>query len=111
MSDSIQKLTEEIISYRDERDWKQFHTPKNMAANISVEAGELLEHFRWSEHPDNPVAMREEAADVLYALLLFAHDAGFDIAAELRSKLDKNAAKYPVEKVKGKHHKYDHYEK
>lgn len=105
--DSIKALTEMLIEYRDDRDWKQFHSLKNMASNISVEAGELLDHFRWNEVADDPAAMREEAADILYSLLIFSYDAKIDIGDALVKKLAKNAAKYPVSKAKGSAKKYD----
>jgi dCTP diphosphatase len=110
MSDSLKQLTKVIIAYRDERDWKQFHTPKNSAANIVVEAAELLEHFRWQEAADDVNAVKEEAADVLYSLLLFAHEAKIDLGAELLQKLKKNAANYPAHKAKGRATKYTAYE-
>lgn len=106
-ADSIQALTKMLIEYRDEREWKQFHSLKNMASNISVEAGELLDHFRWNELADDPAAVREEAADVLYSLLIFGHDADIDLGDALVKKLAKNAAKYPVNKAKGSPKKYD----
>jgi NTP pyrophosphatase (non-canonical NTP hydrolase) len=96
-----------LIEYRDERDWKQFHTLKNSASNISVEAGELLDHFRWNEAADDPAGVREEAADILYSLLFFCHDANIDLGAALITKLAKNAAKYPVAKAKGSPKKYN----
>jgi dCTP diphosphatase len=106
-TDSIKTLTKMLIEYRDERDWKQFHSLRNNSANISVEAGELLDHFRYNDVPDDPAAVREEAADVLYALLIFCYDAEIDIGPALVKKLAKNAAKYPVSKAKGSPKKYD----
>jgi len=106
-TDSLHYLQEQIIAYRDERDWKQFHTPKNCAANIAVEAGELLDHYRWQEKADDRQAVVDEAADVLYSLLMFCEAEDIDLGEAVMAKLAKNAAKYPPEKAKGKPHKYD----
>jgi NTP pyrophosphatase (non-canonical NTP hydrolase) len=105
-TDSIRYLQEQIIAFRDERDWAQFHTPKNTAANIAVEAGELLDAYRWKEEASDSQAVSEEAADVLYALLLFCQAEQIDIGDELIKKLAKNAHKYPVDKAKGNNGKY-----
>jgi dCTP diphosphatase len=99
MSDSIEELTKAIINYRD----------KNLAANLAVEAGELLEHYRWQDEPDDPQATAEEAADLLYSILLFAHEVKIDLGAEMLKKLEKNATKYPANKAKGRAAKYTHY--
>ncbi len=109
----LEDLTRQIVEFRDERDWKQFHSPKNLAASISIEAAELLECFQWSS--DETIAgdvekrrgeIEEEIADVLIYALLLAHDTGIDPAEAVRRKLAKNGAKYPAEKAKGKREKY-----
>lgn len=114
MSDAkITGLVERIIAFRDARDWKQFHNPKDMALSLVLEAGEVMEHFQWK----NPEEMQkhlaeksqevgEELADVLYWVLLMAHDFQIDVLEALERKIAKNEAKYPVEKAKGSHAKY-----
>ncbi|MBN2840127.1 MAG: nucleotide pyrophosphohydrolase [Coriobacteriia bacterium] len=106
-------LTRQIVEFRDERDWKQFHSPRNLAASISIEAAELLECFQWSS--DETIAddvekrrgeIEEEIADVLIYALLLAHDTGIDPAEAVQRKLEKNDAKYPTEKAKGSRAKY-----
>ena len=109
----IQKLTEEIVRFRDARDWKQFHNPKDCALSLSLEAAEVMEHFQWknakemerhiAEHREE---VGEELADVLYWVLLMSYDMKIDITKALEKKNKKNAAKYPVDKAKGKHTKY-----
>ena len=106
-TDSIKYLAEQIISYRDDRDWKQYHTAKNCAANISVEAGELLDFYRWQEHASSKDAAAEEAADIFYSLVLYCDAEGIDLGKAVINKLEKNAAKYPVDKFKGSAKKYD----
>lgn len=102
----LERLTSKILEFRDQRDWKQFHTQKNVAAALSVEAAELLEHFLWDDKPTKPDEVRQEIADILYYTLLFAHEAGIDPADALEEKIQMNASKYPVEKSKGKSTKY-----
>jgi dCTP diphosphatase len=105
-TDSLKYLQDQIIAFRDERDWKQFHTPKNCAANLAVESGELLDFYRWKEEATDRSKAAEEAADVLYSLLMYCEAEEIDVGEELVKKLAKNAAKYPVDKAKGKPHKY-----
>lgn len=112
MSD-IKKLTEIIIRYRDERDWKQFHNPKDLALSLVLEAAEVTEHFQWKNSTEIKAYVRtnkddigEELADVLYWVLLLSHDLGIDIQEALEKKMEKNRTKYPIEKAKGKHTKY-----
>ena len=113
MSD-IKKLTEHVINFRDARDWKQFHNPKDVALSMVLEASELMEHFQWKTVHEvegyikkNKKAISEELADVLYWVLLMSHDLGIDVKDALIKKLAKNKKKYPVKKAKGKHTKYD----
>ena len=110
----IQKLTEDIINFRDARDWKQFHNPKDCALSLVLEATEVMEHFQWKslvemeKHiKDNKEDVADELADVLYWVLLMSNDLDIDIVKALEKKNKKNAAKYPVEKAKGKHTKYN----
>lgn len=103
-------------AFTEERDWAQFHSPRNLAMALSVEANELLELFLWSRddgpqplHPDRTPRVADEAADVLLCLLNFCDRADIDLEAALESKLERARAKYPVDKVRGKALKYDEY--
>ena len=114
MKDTIQELTDRIIKFRDARDWRQFHNPKDVAISLSLEAAELLEHFQWKDEAAAARHLRsakehvsDELADVLYWVLLLAHDLGIDIRRAALRKLRKNAAKYPVRKARGRSAKYD----
>lgn len=112
-NDSIAQLTKLAIQFRDERDWKQFHNPKDMALSLALESAEVLELMQWKngdelrEHlTKNREQLGEELSDVLFWVLAMANDFGIDIDASFRSKLLKNAAKYPIEKSKGVSTKY-----
>ena len=115
MSDSIKELTAKIEEFRDARNWKQFHNPKDMAISITLEAAELLEVFQWSgantdADTDRKIEkIQEELADVLIYSLLMGHDLGFDIFEIVSSKIDANNRKYPAEKAYGKSAKYTEY--
>ena len=114
MHHDLQTLLEKLIKFREERDWAQFQTAKNLALSISLEAAELLEHFQWSAEnqdlsPDKRQAMAEEVADILIYLLLFAHKLGIDPVEAAQDKIEKNAQKYPAELVRGKSAKYTKY--
>ena len=99
-----------VIRFRDDRDWRQFHTPKDLAISLSLEAAELLEVFQWSgtdlECRDRLGRIREELADVLSYCVLMADVCGLDLDEILREKVAKNEAKYPVEKARGRADKY-----
>lgn len=110
----INDLVKSIIAFRDVRDWKQFHNPKDCAISLSLEAAEVLEHFQWKSKDemakyviDNKTEIGEELADVLYWVLLMGHDMEIDVLKALEKKIKKNGDKYPVEKSKGKHTKYN----
>ena len=115
MGDSIKELIQKIVAFRDERDWKQFHKPKDMAISISLEAAELLEIFQWSgsdtevDTDKKIVKVREELADVLIYAFLLGNDLGLDIAEIVSSKLDENSRKYPADKAYGRADKYTAY--
>ncbi len=105
-----------LLKFRDERNWKQFHTPKDVSEAISIEAGELLENFLWMnpeksqsalDNPESRKKIEEELADVVMFSLVFANSTGIDVAAAIKEKIKKNAAKYPVEKAFGVATKYD----
>ncbi len=108
--DSIQR---KIISFRNERDWAQFHDPKNLAEALSIEAGELLENFLWktTEQSRNLTAeelknVKEELADIFIFLTYLSEEYKIDLFREVENKIAQNAAKYPVEKAKGSAKKY-----
>jgi len=104
----IAAIIADIRRFRDARDWKQFHDPKNLAVCLSVEAAELLEVFLWKSHEEiDRRRLEEELADVLYAAFLLADSYGLDVGKIVRAKLRKNALKYPVRKSKGSRKKYD----
>jgi NTP pyrophosphatase (non-canonical NTP hydrolase) len=110
----IKKITEKIKKFRDERDWMQFHDPKNMAISIIIESSELLEHFQWKTKEEvylylksNKNEIEEEIADVAMYLFELADNLGIDLIKAMEKKLEKNAKKYPVAKAKGSNLKYN----
>ena len=106
-----QETIDQVLKFRDDRNWKQFHNPKDLAISISLEAAELLEVFQWSAEDTGCEGrldrIREELADVLSYCILMADACGLDLDEIIREKVKKNAEKYPVEKAKGKSAKYD----
>lgn len=114
VADSLSDLAHELRRFADERDWAQFHSPKNLASALAVEAGELLEHFQWLTEaqsrelaPDKRDAVGAELADVLLYLVQLANALGIDPVDAARAKLAINATKYPVERARGTSKKYD----
>jgi NTP pyrophosphatase (non-canonical NTP hydrolase) len=112
--DAIRKITEKIKKFRDERDWMQFHDPKNMAVSIILEASELLEHFQWKTTEEvekyarqNHEEIKDEIADIALYLFELADNLDIRLIEAMEDKLKKNEMRYPVEKAKGKHTKYD----
>jgi len=112
--DALDALREAQRRFAAERDWDQFHTPKNLAAALAVEAAELLEPFQWLTPeqsarltPEQLAAVREEMADVLLYLVRLADKLDVDLIAAARDKILRNALKYPVERSKGSARKYD----
>ena len=105
-----QETTDLILAFRDERNWRQFHNPKDLAISMSLEAAELLEHFQWSGTElfckDKLPQIAEELADVTSYCILMADACGLDLDRILREKFRKNAEKYPVEKAYGSNKKY-----
>lgn len=113
MSD-FSNVTEKIIRFRDERDWLQFHNPKDMALSLCLEAAELLEHFQWKRPEQveqhivtNREAIADELADVACYLLELSANLNIDLSEAIENKLKKNALKYPIEKSKGRITKYN----
>ena len=114
----LTRLREIIRAFVDERDWDQFHTPKNLASALSVEAAELLEHFQWLQHgridelgADKLVQVRHEMADVLVYLVRLADKLDVDLFDAVQEKMVLNREKYPAEQVRGDARKYDEYKK
>ena len=111
---TLAQLEAQVRAFSDERDWAQFHSPRNLAMSVSVEAGELLEVYLWSEDgeartPERTARAAEEMADVLICLLNLSSRTGVDLTAAVEAKLAKNADKYPADKVRGQAKKYDEY--
>jgi NTP pyrophosphatase (non-canonical NTP hydrolase) len=92
-----------LLEFRDARDWKQFHNPKDLAVALSIEASELLEHFLWKGADEaDPAGIREELADVLAYALLLAHHYGLDPEEIVLDKVRLNAERYPADKARGR---------
>jgi NTP pyrophosphatase (non-canonical NTP hydrolase) len=118
LSDStttVSELREKILAFVRERDWEQFHSPKNLSMALAAETGELMEHFLWASaeesravaaDPARRSRIAEELADIVIYALGFANATGLDVAASIESKILANARKYPVEKARGRSAKY-----
>jgi NTP pyrophosphatase (non-canonical NTP hydrolase) len=106
MSETESFVMNELQKLVDERDWKQFHSPENLAKSISIEAAELLECFQWQRSADN-ILVQEELADVLTYCFLLANSLGISPSAIILEKLDKTKDKYPRESARGRSTKYD----
>lgn len=113
MSD-LKELTNRIIKFRDERNWEQFHNPKDMAVSLLLEAAEFLAHFQWKSSDEikrylkkNHEDVSDELADVLYWVVLIAHDMKINLPEAFEFKMLQNEKKYPVSKAKGRHTKYN----
>jgi NTP pyrophosphatase (non-canonical NTP hydrolase) len=106
MKNDLQK----ILQFQKDRDWKQFHLPKNLAISLALESSEILEVFQWTKDNKLPVDKKEqladEIADVYYYLLLLAHETGINIQDAFQKKMQMNEKKYPVDKSKGSSKKY-----
>ncbi|MBI4990138.1 MAG: nucleotide pyrophosphohydrolase [Rhodocyclales bacterium] len=114
MSDPLVELRDRLRAFTREREWDRYHTPKNLAMALIVEAAELAEHFQWltpeqSQSPEDGKRekIREELADVLIYLVELADTLEVDLIAAARDKIEKNALKYPVDKARGNAKKYD----
>ena len=109
---TVAELRQLVASFIRERDWEQFHDPKNLSMAIATEAAELMEHFRWAKNdesrdlvkdPTRRHEVAEELADILAFLLSFANSADIDLSAALHAKMTKNARKYPPEEYQGRY--------
>ncbi|HWI81828.1 nucleotide pyrophosphohydrolase [Ramlibacter sp.] len=114
MDATIESLSRALREFAAARDWEQFHSPKNLASALAVEAAELLEHFQWLTEDqsrqlpaDKLAAVSHEAADVLLYLLQLTDKLQIDLAQAAREKLELNAQKYPVERARGSSRKYN----
>ena len=114
---TLQDLKDCMAQFVRERDWEQFHTPKNLAMSIAIEAAELMEHFQWLTveeskklQPEQLVDIGEELADIIIYSLSLSNTLGLDLSQTVLAKMEKNSRKYPSEKVKGKSHKYTYYQ-
>lgn len=110
------ELKARVLAFARERDWEQFHAPKNLSMALAAEAGELMEHFLWATPEQSQVVVRDavkrrkiedELADVVIYALEFANMTGIDVAAAIERKMAENAKKYPVEKSRGRSDKYN----
>ncbi|ANB55909.1 mazG-like family protein [Anoxybacillus sp. B7M1] len=110
----MKHLQQKIIEFRDARNWKKFHNPKDLAISLSLEAAELLENFQWKSSEEavhvNLENIKDEIADVMIYALQLAHELGIDVEEAILRKLEKNEQKYPVEKVFGSSKKYNELE-
>lgn len=112
---TINELKAKILAFARERDWEQFHSPKNLSMALAAESGELMEHFLWAStdqssqvaaDPAKRTKIAEELADIVIYALEFANVTGLDVSASIEAKIATNAKKYPVEKAKGRADKY-----
>jgi NTP pyrophosphatase (non-canonical NTP hydrolase) len=115
-STTIQELKERMAQFVRERDWEQFHSPKNLSMSIAIEAAELMEHFQWltveqskSLEAEALQEIREELADIVIYALSLSNFLDVDLAQSIIDKMEKNIRKYPKDKVRGKSHKYTYY--
>jgi dCTP diphosphatase len=111
----LDELKERVLAFARERDWEQFHSPKNLSMALAGEAAELMENFLWVTPEESRTsanekrrrkAIEEELADVFIYALQFANQTGIDVASAIESKMKENARKYPVEKSRGRSTKY-----
>jgi len=112
---TISELKRKVQEFIDERDWTNYHTPRNLAESISIESAELLEIFQWLTEQETKNLpgdkakldrIKEELADVMVYCISLANSTGIDISEAISSKIEKNVSKYPIEKVKGNYKKY-----
>jgi NTP pyrophosphatase (non-canonical NTP hydrolase) len=111
---TLKHLQQKVVEFRDARNWKQFHTLKDLAISLSLEAGELLENFQWKSSEEavreNFENMKDELADVVIYALLLSHELGIDLEEAIMDKMKKNEQKYPIEKSFGSKKKYNELE-
>lgn len=112
---TVADIKARVLAFARERDWEQFHAPKNLSMALAAEAAELMEHFLWAtpeasrtiaQDPAKRAKIEEELADVVIYALEFANMTGIDVAGVIETKMARNAQKYPVEKARGRSDKY-----
>ena len=112
---TIEELKKLVAKFRDERNWKKYHNPKDLAVSISIEAAELLEKFQWKSNEETEEMLKnkeklekisEELADIIDYCLSFSDVTGIDISGVVKKKIEENKKKYPIEKVNGNYKKY-----
>lgn len=112
---TLAELKERVLAFARERDWVQFHSPKNLSMALAAEAAELMEHFLWASpeesrdvalRPEKRARIGEELADIVIYALEFANTTGLDVASSIETKMEANAGKYPVDKARGRSVKY-----
>jgi len=102
----MQDIIERLRKFRDDRDWKQFHTPENISKSVVLEAAELLENYQWGNENADKENVKDEIADIVGYCLLLCDYYGFDLRTILKEKIEKNEKKYPVSKAYGNADKY-----
>jgi NTP pyrophosphatase (non-canonical NTP hydrolase) len=107
MNKDLEEILNKLIKFRDERDWRQFHTPENLAKSISIEANELLENYQWGSQNADLENIKEEVADIFGYLLLLCKELEIDLIDVANKKIVKNAKKYPKDKSFGNSKKYN----
>ena len=109
---TVAELRELVRRFVKERDWRQFHSPKNLSMSLAIEAAELMEHFQWltvdasrriSDHPEELAAVSEELADVMCYALAMANELNLDLGQAIRQKMKKNEIKYPADQFRGRY--------
>lgn len=110
----MEEIKEKLLAFRKARDWEKFHNPKDLALSLVLEAAEVLEHFQWKSPEEIKAYVKshkkeigEELADVFNWVILMSHDLDIDIIKACEEKMTENEKKYPIEKAKGKHTKYN----
>jgi dCTP diphosphatase len=103
----MKEVLELLIQFRDDRNWKQFHTPENLAKSVAIEASELLENYQWGGGNEDVNNVKEEIADIVGYCLYLCDHYGFDLPTIMKEKITKNNKKYPVDKAYGKSDKYN----
>ncbi len=103
----MKEIIDKLLKFREERNWEEFHTPKNLACSISIEAGELLELFQWDSKCSNRWQIKHEIADIIIYCIYLADHYSIDIEDAIKDKITINEKKYPISKSKGKATKYD----
>jgi NTP pyrophosphatase (non-canonical NTP hydrolase) len=114
-STRLEEIKQRVLAFAHDRDWEQFHSPKNLSMALAAEAAELMENFLWATTEDSRAlaadprkrdAIEQELADIVIYALQFANQTGIDVAAAIAAKMEINARKYPVEKSRGRSDKY-----